>query len=159
MDGTYVLNSPASLSGSDSNSSSAPPPRRDRRRQKHKQDRLAPQAVAPASNESPDDKKKKKKPTKPPQETIQQIWDKFSQKKFSKALAVLPSSPIAASTSADRGNELLSAGYERAAEECRRKIRRIISECRRINTRYRDPGWDLVSLFTTDSCFHNSHPM
>jgi hypothetical protein len=42
---------------------------------------------------------------------------------------------------------LLSAGYERAAEECRRKVRKIIQECRRVNTRYRDPGWDIVSCF------------
>jgi hypothetical protein len=43
-------------------------------------------------------------------------------------------------------NELLSAGYERAAEECRRKVEKIIKECKRVNMRYRDPGWDLVSL-------------
>lgn len=152
----YVYNSAASSSGSDSESSSALPPRRYRRRQNHKHDRPSPQAVAPApqaaSNGSKDENKKKKKPTKPPQESIHQTWDKFSQKKFSKALAVLPFSPVAASTSGDRGNELLLAGYERAAEECRRKVRKIISECRRVNTRYRDPGWDLVSLHVT-LCF------
>jgi hypothetical protein len=42
-------------------------------------------------------------------------------------------------------NEILSAGYERAAEECRRKVEKIIKECKRVNMRYRDPGWDLVS--------------
>lgn len=103
---------------------------------------LAPQAAAGGSTEE----KKKKAPKKPPQESIDKIWEKFSQKKFSKALAVLPFSPVAPSTSGERGNELLAAGYERAAEECRRKVRKIISECKRVNTRYRDPGWDLVSL-------------
>lgn len=151
----YVYESSASSSDSDSE---LPPPRRYRRRQhrsrKHAQSHgpsYGPHTAVPAlqgvANGTPDDdnKEKKKKPVKPPQESIDQIWEKFSQKKFSKALAVLPFAPVQASTSGERGNELLVAGYERAAEECRRKVRKIISECRRVNTRYRDPGWDLVS--------------
>jgi len=92
------------------------------------------------------DKKKKKKKL-PPQQTIDKIWERFSQKKFSKALAVLPFSPVAAPTAPERANELVSAGFERAAEECRRKVRKIIQECKRVNMRYRDPGWDLVSVY------------
>lgn len=140
-----------SSSDSDSDSSSTPSPHRIRReRRSHKRilssaaDRqlqaCAPQAAAGGASE---DKKKKSKV--PPQESIDKIWEKFSQKKFSKALAVLPFSPAPASTSTERGNELLCAGYERAAEECRRRVRKIIAECRRINSRYRDPGWDIVS--------------
>lgn len=143
-----------SSSGSDSESSSTASPRRNRRHERRSHKRapspaarqlhtLAPQASAKEGSED-----KKKKPVKPPQESIDKIWDKFSQKKFSKALAVLPSSSVSASTSTERGNELLSAGYERAAEECRRRVRKIITECRRINTRYRDPGWDIVSTCT-----------
>lgn len=150
----YVYASSASDSDSDSESSSSapppPPPRHRRRQQRSHKHSQSPHAAAPApqtatSGAAKDDKKKKKQPKKPPQDSIDQIWDKFSQKKFSKALAVLPFAPVAASASGERGNELLSAGFERAAEECRRKVRKIISECRRINTRYRDPGWDLVS--------------
>lgn len=99
-------------------------------------------AAAPAANAA---EKKKKKKKLPPQESIDKIWSRFSQPKFSKALAVLPFAPVAPPSSPERGNELLSAGYERAAEECRRKVRKIIQECRRVNMRYRDPGWDLVS--------------
>lgn len=149
----YVYSNSSSSDNSDSESSSAPTPRRYRRRERpsHKPTHsrpapqvisLAPQAAAGGNTEE----KKKKPPKKPPQESIDKIWEKFSQKKFSKALAVLPFSPVAPSTSGERGNELLSAGYERAAEECRRKVRKIISECKRVNARYRDPGWDLVSL-------------
>lgn len=137
-------------SDSDSESSSTPSSRRVRReRRSHKRvpstaarqlHALAPQAAAGGASE---DKKKKSKV--PPQESIDKIWEKFSRKKFSKALTVLPSSPTSTSTSTERGNELLSAGYERAAEECRRRVRKIIAECRRINSRYRDPGWDIVS--------------
>lgn len=149
----YAYAGSSSSSESDSESSSAPTTRRYRHRQhkphnKQAQSPPAPGLLGPQPQAAPNtskDEKKKKKPKKPPQESIDQIWDKFSQKKFSKALAVLPFSPVAASTSGDRANELLQAGYERAAEECRRKVRKIISECKRINTRYRDPGWDLVS--------------
>lgn len=149
----YAYAGSSSSSESDSESSSAPNTRRYRHRQHKSHNRRAqsppaPGLLAPQPQAAPNtskDEKKKKKPKKPPQESIDQIWDKFSQKKFSKALAVLPFSPVPASTSGDRANELLQAGYERAAEECRRKVRKIISECKRINTRYRDPGWDLVS--------------
>ncbi|KAF3769729.1 hypothetical protein M406DRAFT_33428, partial [Cryphonectria parasitica EP155] len=153
----YIYTNSSSSSDSDSESSSGPATRQYRRRQHRSQHQKrstqisppgAPELVGPAPQSSTNtngnkDEKKKKKAKKPPQESIDQIWDKFSQKKFSKALAVLPFSPVPASTSGERGNELLSAGFERAAEECRRKVRKIISECKRVNTRYRDPGWDL----------------
>lgn len=102
---------------------------------------------APASNNNNDQKKKKKKKA-PPQQSINRIWKKFQNRKFNKALAVLPFDPVLPPASADKPNELLTAGYERAVEECRRKVKKIIQECRRVNMRYRDPGWDLVS----DNC-------
>ncbi|KAJ4424141.1 hypothetical protein N0V82_001189 [Gnomoniopsis sp. IMI 355080] len=142
----HVYNYASSDSESETSSVSTPP-RRHRRRQ-HDSHKTTLQDVAPTPQSSTDGtsedkKKKKKKSQKPPQESINSIWDKFSQKKFSKALAVLPFSPVQASTSGERSNEPILAGYERAAEECRRKVRKIISECKRVNTRYRDPGWDL----------------
>ncbi|KAF5500414.1 Calpain-D [Colletotrichum siamense] len=97
---------------------------------------------APASNNNNDQKKKKKKKA-PPQQSINRIWKKFQNRKFNKALAVLPFDPVLPPASADKPNELLTAGYERAVEECRRKVKKIIQECRRVNMRYRDPGWDL----------------
>lgn len=101
--------------------------------------------AAPATTNANDANKKKKKRKLPPQQSINRIWKRFSNKRFNKALAVLPFDPVLPPTISDRSNELLSAGYERAAEECRRKVRKIIQECRRVNTRYRDPGWDIVS--------------
>ncbi|KAK3940192.1 calpain-D [Diplogelasinospora grovesii] len=97
----------------------------------------------PATTNSNDANKKKKKRKLPPQQSINRIWKRFSNKKFNKALAVLPFDPVLPPTISERSNELLSAGYERAAEECRRKVKKIIQECRRVNMRYRDPGWDL----------------
>ncbi len=99
-------------------------------------------APAPAANTT--DKKKKKKKL-PPQQAIDKTWERFSEKKFDKALKVLPFAPVALPTAPERANEFVSVGYERAAEECRRKVRKIIQECKRVNMRYRDPGWDLVS--------------
>ena len=101
-------------------------------------------AAAPAA--ANDANKKKKKRKLPPQQSINRIWKRFSNKRFNKALAVLPFNPVLPPIITDRSNELLNAGYERAAEECRRKVKKIIQECRRVNTRYRDPGWDIVSL-------------
>lgn len=97
----------------------------------------------PAPANSNDANKKKKKLKLPPQQSINRIWKRFSNKRFNKALAILPFDPVLPPTISDRSNELLSEGYERAAEECRRKVRKIIQECKRVNTRYRDPGWDL----------------
>lgn len=99
----------------------------------------------PAATTTTDANKKKKKRKLPPQQTINRIWKRFSNKRFNKAIAVLPFDPVLPPTISERSNELLSAGYERAAEECRRKVKKIIQECRRVNMRYRDPGWDLVS--------------
>ncbi|KKY32051.1 putative cysteine proteinase [Diaporthe ampelina] len=112
-----------SSSDCDSESSSTPSHRRSRREgRSHKTTpssatrQLRANAQQDAAGGASEEKKKK--PKVPPQETIDKIWEKFSQKKFSKALAVLPFSPVSASKSTERGNELLCAGYERAAEEC-----------------------------------------
>ncbi|KAF4989698.1 hypothetical protein FGRMN_8967 [Fusarium graminum] len=96
----------------------------------------------PAGTSSNNDKQKKKKKKLPPQKTINGVWKKFSKRKFNKALAVLPFDPVQP-PAAYYANEILSSGYERAAEECRRKVEKIIKECKRVNMRYRDPGWDL----------------
>ena len=99
----------------------------------------------PAQNNNQDQKKKKKKRL-PPQQSINRTWKKFSNRKFHKALAVLPFDPVSPPASSDRQNELLWDGYERAATECRIKVEKIVKECKRVNMRYRDPGFDLVSL-------------
>lgn len=95
------------------------------------------------SSNSKTQKKKKRKLS--PQRSINRIWRHFTAKKFTKALAILPFDPVPLPINQDRPNELLNAGYERAVEECRRKVQKIIQECRRVNMRYRDPGWDVVS--------------
>ena len=100
----------------------------------------------PVQTNANDATKKKKKRKPPPQRSINQTWKRFSNKQFNKALSVLPFDPVPPPAVSEHANELLSAGYEKAAEECRRKVKKIIQECRRVNMRYRDPGWDLVSF-------------
>ncbi|KAF4971254.1 hypothetical protein FSARC_1876 [Fusarium sarcochroum] len=111
----------------DSSSDSSDDPRRPR--------------VQPTTNNNNAQKKKKKKKL-PPQESINLVWEKFSKRRFGKALAVLPFDPVQPPASV-HCNELLSVGYERAAEECRRKVEKIIKECERMNMRHRDLDWDL----------------
>ncbi|PNY29789.1 Calpain-9 [Tolypocladium capitatum] len=98
--------------------------------------------VQPSSTGNSQDQKKKRKKRVPPQKSINRIWKKFSSRNFHKALCVLPFDPVTPASS-DRPNELLREGYGRAAEECRRKVQKIVQECKRVNMRYRDAGWDL----------------
>ncbi|PNP50037.1 hypothetical protein FNYG_15990 [Fusarium nygamai] len=93
----------------------------------------------------------RKKKKLPPQKSINRTWKKFSKRKFHKALAVLPFDPVK-SPAIRHSNELLSASYERAAEECRRKAEKITKECNRVNMRYRDPYWN---LFEKGYCLNN----
>lgn len=94
---------------------------------------------------SSSNQKKKKKRKPPPQQSINKIWRRFATKKYTKALSVLPFDPVPLPSTTEGPNEFLSAGYERAREECSRRVKKIIQECKRVNTRYRDPGFDLVS--------------
>lgn len=107
----------------------------------------------PASSSNTTDQKKRKKKKPAPQQAINRIWKKLQARKPTTPLAILPFDPVAPPASPARANEASDAGYERAVEECRRKVRKIIKECRRVNMRYRDQGWDLVSFETTPPFF------
>jgi hypothetical protein len=94
--------------------------------------------------------KSKKKKKLPPQETIDKIWSRFSASKFSKATKILPfetkllHDPSAVPASIPKPNNLLvSEDFERAVQECRFKVRKLIKECKRVNMRYRDPSFDI----------------
>jgi hypothetical protein len=92
--------------------------------------------------------KSKKKKKLPPQETIDKIWSRFSASKFSKATKILPftntSDPSKVpTTNPSPDNLLVSEDFERAVQECRTKVRKLIKECKRVNMRYRDPTFDI----------------
>ncbi|KAH7413026.1 hypothetical protein BKA64DRAFT_703135 [Cadophora sp. MPI-SDFR-AT-0126] len=105
----------------------------------------------PQNPPPPSAKPKKKKKHVPPQETINRIWSRFSVKKFSKATVVLPFAGSSNQTINDpskppetgRENLLVSEDFDRAVQECRTRVKKLIKECRRVNMRYRDPDFDI----------------
>lgn len=102
-------------------------------------------AVRKAGGNNTNSNQKKAKKRRPaPQQSINKIWRRFSAKQSSKALSILPFDPVPLPSITEKPNELLTDGYERARDECSRRVKKIVQECRRINTRYRDPGFDLV---------------
>ena len=98
-----------------------------------------------ASTEKAARKKIQRKRKPPPQVSINKIWKNFSSRNFAKALSILPFDPVPPPACPDRSNELVLAGYQRTVDECRRKVLKIKKEWRRVNMRYRDAGWDIVS--------------
>ena len=106
------------------------------------EDPKRPRAPPANSNNNSNDKKKQKRRL-PPQQSINKIWKRFSKRHFNKALSILPFDPVQPPADVRNPNELLNEGYLRAAEECRRKVEKIVKECKRVNMRYRDPGFDL----------------
>lgn len=50
---------------------------------------------------------------------------------------------IVHTTTPTPNNLLVSEDFERAVQECRAKVRKLIKECRRVNMRYRDATFDL----------------
>jgi hypothetical protein len=91
----------------------------------------------------PKSKSKKKRKTLPPQETINRIWSRFSAQKFSKATVILPfasqstqkrdASKPSKAPQPERNNLLVSEDYERAVQECRARVKKLIKECKRVN--------------------------
>ncbi|PHH55425.1 Calpain clp-1 [Ceratocystis fimbriata CBS 114723] len=93
------------------------------------------------------DPKEHKKPIlKPssPQDAINTLWKRFSVRNPAKVASVFPFDPVLPpAANEERVNEPVDASYERAKEECTRRVEKIIQECKRINTRYRDLGFDI----------------
>jgi hypothetical protein len=110
--------------------------------------RQRPQVRIPAPPYGAKPKPKRKKKAVPPQEAINNIWSTFSAPKFSKATTILPPKPTKSTKSKtppppEKTNVLVFEDFERAAEECRTRVRKLIRECKRVNMRYRDPEFDI----------------
>ncbi|KAK0122001.1 hypothetical protein ONS95_010268 [Cadophora gregata] len=105
----------------------------------------------PQNPPPPSAKPKKRKKHVPPQETINKIWSRFSVKKFTKATVVLPFASSTSQPATDLSrppqtatdNLLVSEDFDRAVQECRTRVKKLIQECRRVNMRYRDPDFDI----------------
>jgi hypothetical protein len=93
-----------------------------------------------------------------PQKSIDDFWAKFTTKHPGKIFTILPDNLYAkrAAAHAPKGsipgvNAL--ASYEEAAESCRKKIAKIVKECRRLNQKYRDPHFDIEADFKRSQAF------
>jgi hypothetical protein len=86
---------------------------------------------------------------KTPQDLIGDFWTKFVTKKPGKVTAIFPNSlystllpkPSAPDSAASHTN--FGASYEAVAADCRTKVARIVRDCRRTNTKFTDPDFDL----------------
>ena len=90
----------------------------------------------------------KKAKKQPPQRTIEEFWDKFTAKHKGKIWTVLPSNGYARTKAANmpegiiRGHRAIRS-YEKAYAECVAAVKKIASECQRVNQKYRDPHFDI----------------
>ena len=87
---------------------------------------------------------------KSPQEILDGFWNKFNSKKPGKVTSIFPRSLYASllpplhprgASSARNAAE----SYEAARTECARKVKRIVRECERTNTKFSDPEFDIES--------------
>ncbi|KAJ3454355.1 hypothetical protein MRS44_018249 [Fusarium solani] len=78
-----------------------------------------------------------------PQMSVDRIWARFSKQEFTQVVNVSPSDANPGALNIAQSNRLLQDDYARAAAECRRKVEKIVGECKRVNMRYRDLTWDL----------------
>ncbi|PCD20140.1 hypothetical protein FGRA07_11771 [Fusarium graminearum] len=90
-------------------------------------------------------KRRRKKSRLSSQAAINSIWKLFSTSPPQQALSILPLDPATKlAPDSNHGNELLSKSRLRVVAECRRQVSEIVKECKQLNMRYRDRGWDLA---------------
>ncbi|KAF4976813.1 hypothetical protein FZEAL_6554 [Fusarium zealandicum] len=81
-----------------------------------------------------------------PQHVIDKFWARFTTKNPGKATTVIPSNSYT-QLAAKRGNKVTAsttqASYDEASAACRAKVEKIVKECRRTNTKYRDPHFNI----------------
>ncbi|KAL1635918.1 hypothetical protein SLS58_010023 [Diplodia intermedia] len=98
---------------------------------------------------------KKKQPACPPQQVLDEHWEKFITKTPGKITRIFPPSLYAnllpqTFPKTLTGNVSATASYEAAKEACERKVKRIVRDCKRTNEKWSDPDFDIESDFGTD---------
>ncbi|KIW73097.1 hypothetical protein PV04_01241 [Phialophora macrospora] len=96
----------------------------------------------------PQPKMRRKLRRQPPQETVNQFWDRMTPRFPGKVFTVLPDNPYARKKAAKTPHGTVSGqraakSYEEARAECEKDVDRIIKECRRLNQKYRDLHFDI----------------
>ena len=100
-------------------------------------------APQPAAN--PPVKKAKKQP---PQKTINRFWDAFVSKYPGGVDTILPDKFYTKDKTADKNfrsatSHSVGKSYDQAVTDCKAAVAKIAKESRRINTKYRDPHFDI----------------
>lgn len=83
-----------------------------------------------------------------PQATVDQFWDRLNSRYPGKVFTLLPNNPYARKKAQKTPHGTVTGqraarSYEEARAECERDVDRIIKECKRLNTKYRDPHFDI----------------
>jgi hypothetical protein len=94
----------------------------------------------------------------PPQQDINDFWAKFTTKHPGKIFTILPDNLYAkrAAAHTPKGSipgQNAVASYEEAVDACKKKVDKIVKECRRLNQKYRDPHFDIESDFKRSQMF------
>jgi hypothetical protein len=93
-----------------------------------------------------------------PQRSIDEFWAKFTTKHPGKIFTILPDNLYAKRAAAHTPKGSIPgvnalASYEEAVESCRKKVAKIVKECRRLNQKYRDPHFDIEADFKRSQAF------
>jgi hypothetical protein len=97
---------------------------------------------------------------KSPQQVLYDFWDSFIVKSPGKVTSIFPHSLYANLLPPKRAEDRpavdrdAAESYETAAAECRKKVQRIVSECRRTNEKFTDPDFDIEDDFEYGDCLH-----
>ena len=103
------------------------------------------------AQEAPAPRPRPRMKKQPPQKSIDDFWDKFTTKHPGKIFTILPDNLYAkrAAAHAPKGSpgQNAIASYQEAVDACKKKVEKIVKECRRLNQKYRDPHFDIESDF------------
>jgi len=93
--------------------------------------------------------KSRRKPRRQaPQATVDQFWGRLNSRYPGKVFNLLPNNPYARKKAQKTPHGTVTGqraakSYEEARIECERDVDRIIKECKRLNTKYRDQHFDI----------------
>ncbi|KAH6885761.1 hypothetical protein B0T10DRAFT_83787 [Thelonectria olida] len=104
--------------------------------------------------------KPKAKPPPTPQALVSKFWSKYHAKSPGKVTSIFPRSLYKSllpntGVSQSRARNAASS-YEEARAECRARVRAVVAECERTNSKFSDPDFDIEIdyLYATDNCLH-----
>ncbi|KAF7542310.1 hypothetical protein G7Z17_g11688 [Cylindrodendrum hubeiense] len=102
----------------------------------------------------------KPKPPLSPQALVSKFWSRYHAKAPGKVTSIFPHSlyePHLPDSDASQSRARNAAhGYEQARSECRARVRAIVAECERTNSKFSDPDFDIETDFSirADNCLY-----